>query len=104
MAVGKEPHCARRGKIQAHVFRRTLSLCDVPMSSAHSHPARLAAIAAGEIKFTTGEPCAMGHTSARYVSNAACVACTAIRTKANAKREREEHRAFVARCLSKKAC
>jgi hypothetical protein len=52
-----------------------------------NHPARLAAIAANEIKFSTGEPCAeRGHMSPRYTRDVRCVACDASARSPFAKR------------------
>jgi len=62
----------------------------------------MAAIAAGKHRFDTGEPCAKGHFPApRYASNGACVECTKLHTRNNAKRQQEEQRAYVASCLKR---
>ena len=45
-------------------------------TSHRDHPARLAALAAGEKTFDTGQPCPKGHSSPRYVSNGGCSECT----------------------------
>jgi hypothetical protein len=45
-----------------------------------AHPARIAAVAAGETKFDTGVPCRHGHLSPRYVRHdGRCVECERIR-------------------------
>ncbi len=67
------------------------------------HPACVAAIAARQHRFDTGEACERGHFPApRYVSNGACVECTKASTRANARRKQDEQRAFVADCLKRK--
>lgn len=38
---------------------------------------RAQAIALGLAKYSTGRPCARGHTSLRYAASGACVACVA---------------------------
>lgn len=39
------------------------------------HPVRLAALAAGEVRFDLGEPCPHGHISERYTRGGTCVEC-----------------------------
>jgi hypothetical protein len=43
------------------------------------HPARLAALAAGEKTFDTGQPCSHGHTSLRSTATGKCIECNDIR-------------------------
>lgn len=72
------------------------------MPTIYSHPARLAAIEAGQHRFDTGEPCKKGHFPApRYISGA-CVHCAKLQTRANAKREQEKQRAYVASLLKRR--
>jgi hypothetical protein len=40
-----------------------------------THPARLAALAAGEKTFSTEQPCKAAHSSPRYTQTGICVAC-----------------------------
>ena len=52
-----------------------------------SHPARLAALAAGASRFDPGHECINGHRCDRYTRTAICVACADIR---NAERRTEK--------------
>lgn len=46
-----------------------------PKPKPRAHPMRVAAKAAGQTTFNTGEPCKAGHTAPRYTDNNACTIC-----------------------------
>ena len=48
------------------------------------HPVRILARAAGEVHFSTSEPCQNGHDAPRFVSNGQCTVCAAARRDAAA--------------------
>ena len=57
------------------------------------HPARLAAIAAGEESFDPGAPCWHGHQAPRTVSTGACVECGRLNKEAQKAKRRAARKA-----------
>jgi Na+-translocating ferredoxin:NAD+ oxidoreductase RnfC subunit len=64
-----------------------------------NHPARLAALAAGENTFTIDSPCNNGHNSPRYTFAVRCVACEHLRSINPSK----AHLAARKRCSKKRS-
>jgi hypothetical protein len=55
------------------------------------HPNRVAAIASGELKFSTGEPCKRGHLTDRLTANGNCIECASL-NKIQGKTKNYEYR------------